>query len=97
MCLCDFNGHVGRCVDVFVGVHRGYGVGERNFEGRLLLVFCLKKELCVSTMWIRREERRKVTLRLGDMTDIYCVLIRKEHQLFLAKCKGFPCRVLAWR
>ena len=25
------------------------GVGKRNLEGRMLLEFCLEKELCVST------------------------------------------------
>ena len=34
MCLGDFNGHVGRHID---GLHGGYGVGQRNFEGRMLL------------------------------------------------------------
>ena len=38
MCLGDFNGHIGRHFD---GVHGGYGVGQRNLEGRMLLEFCL--------------------------------------------------------
>ena len=33
MCLGVFNGHVGRHIDVFDGVHGGYGVGQRNLEG----------------------------------------------------------------
>ena len=32
MCLCDFNGHVGRHIDGFDG---GYGVSKRNLEGRM--------------------------------------------------------------
>ena len=32
MCLGDFNGHVGRHIDGFDGVHGGYGVGQRNLE-----------------------------------------------------------------
>ena len=32
MCLGDFNGHVGRHIDGFDGVHEGYGVGQRTFE-----------------------------------------------------------------
>ena len=44
MCLGDFNGHVGWHID---GVHEWYGVGQRNFEGRILLEFCLEKELYV--------------------------------------------------
>ena len=34
MCLGDFNGHVGRHIDVVDG---GYGVGQRNLEVRMLL------------------------------------------------------------
>ena len=33
MCLGDFNGHVGRHIDGFDGVHGGYDVGQRNLEG----------------------------------------------------------------
>ena len=47
MCLGDFNGHMGRHVDGFAGVHGMYGVGQRNMEGRMLLLLCLVKELCV--------------------------------------------------
>ena len=44
ICLGDFNGHVGRHIDGVDGEHRGYGVGQRNLEGRMLLGFCLEKE-----------------------------------------------------
>ena len=27
MFFCDFNGHVGRHIDGFAGVHGGYGIG----------------------------------------------------------------------
>ena len=50
-CLGGFNGHVGRRID---GVCGGYGVGKRNLEGRMLLEFCLEKELCVSCTWFER-------------------------------------------
>ena len=53
--LGDFKGH-SRHIDRFYGVHSMYGVGRRNLEGRMLLEFCLKKELCVSDTWFKREE-----------------------------------------
>ena len=28
----DFNGHVGRTIDEFLGVDRGFSIGERNEE-----------------------------------------------------------------
>ena len=58
MCLGDFNGSFGRHIDGFYGVHGGYGVGQRNLEGRMLLDFCLEKELCVSHAWSRGERKR---------------------------------------
>ena len=45
--LGDFNGHVGRQIDGFEGVHGGYGIGKRNVEERRLLEFCGEKELGV--------------------------------------------------
>ena len=41
MCLGDFNGHVGRHIYGFHGVHGRYGVGLWNFAGSMLLEFCL--------------------------------------------------------
>ena len=37
------------------------------------------KELCVSSTWFKREEKRKVTFRIGDNeTEIDFVLIKKN-------------------
>ena len=64
MCLGDFNGHVGMHIDGFDGVHRGYGVGQRNFEGRILLESCPEKELCVSNTWFERGKEE------GDIQNV---------------------------
>ena len=64
MCLGDFNGHTGRHIDGIDEVHRGYGIGQWNLGGRMLLEFCLEEELCVSNTWFTFEEKRKVTLTL---------------------------------
>ena len=42
MCLGDFNGNIGRHID---GVYGGYGVHQKNLEGKTLLAFCMEKEL----------------------------------------------------
>ena len=42
-------------------MHGGHGIGIWNLEGRMLLEFCLKKELFVSNTLFKREEKRKVT------------------------------------
>ena len=34
MCMGGFTGYVDRHIDGFDGVDRGYGVGQRNLEGR---------------------------------------------------------------
>ena len=44
MCLGSINGHVGRHID---GVHGGYGIGQRNLEGRMLLVLSGEEIMCV--------------------------------------------------
>ena len=61
-----FNGHVGRHIDGLGEVHGGYGVGWRNLEGRMLLEYCLEKELCVSNTWFKREGMMNVTVRMGE-------------------------------
>ena len=77
MCLGDFNGHVGRHIDVFDWVHGGHGVGQRNLEGRMLLKFCLDKELCVSNTLFMEEKRRKVTYRI--IMVIFKCYFSREH------------------
>ena len=78
MHLANFNGHAGRHIDGFYGVHAGYGVGQRKLEGRILSEFCLKKELCVSNTWFKRDDKRKVTFRMGENeTEIDFVLTKK--------------------
>ena len=40
-------------------------MGQLDLEGRMLLGLCLEKELCVSNMWFKREEKIKITFRIG--------------------------------
>ena len=49
--LGDFNGHVGKEIEGFEGIHGGYGMGERNAERRMQLELCDEKELCVANTW----------------------------------------------
>ena len=46
-----FNDHVGKCAEGFEGIHGKYGIGKRNVEGRMLLDFCVQKNLCVANTW----------------------------------------------
>ena len=58
LCLGNVMGQVGRYIGVFDWVHGGYGIGLRNLEGRMLLKFCLLKELCKMHSIKEREEAR---------------------------------------
>ena len=51
----DFNGHVGKRIEGYEGVHGGNGIGESNVEGKML-EFCDKKELFVANSWFRKGE-----------------------------------------
>ena len=91
MCLGEFCGHVSTHIDGFDGVHGGYGVGQWNLEERMLLEFCLEIELCVSNTLFKRDEKRKVTFRLGEnKRKVDFVLIEKEHQRFIQNVRAIP-------
>ena len=88
MGLGDFNGHVGKEIEGFEGVHGGYGIGERNAEGRMLLEFYEEKELCVANTWFQKKHNRKVTIKAGEFaTEIDFVLIGKERRKYLKEIK----------
>ena len=79
ICLGDFNGHIGKKVDGFEGVHGGFRIGKRNLEGRLLLEFCVEKDLCVSNSWFKKKDSRKVTFNgRCSGTEIDFVLMKKR-------------------
>ena len=55
----DINGHVGKKVDGFEGIHGGNGIGEEIWN-ILLLEFCNLKNLCVANARLFKK-KRKVT------------------------------------
>ena len=57
--LSIFNGYVDGHTGGFYGDNGGYGVGQSNSEGRMLLKFSLEKELCVSNTMFKGVEKRK--------------------------------------
>ena len=87
--LVDFNGHVGKCADGFEGVHGGNGVGKRNAEGRRLLEFCDKGELCVANTWFKKTDKRKITYSAnGCGTEIDFVLVEEKYKKYIRDVKG---------
>ena len=63
----DFNGHVGKEIEGFEGVHGGNGIGQRNAEGRMLLEFCDERELCVANTWFKKTDKKRLRLNLAIM------------------------------
>uniref|UniRef100_A0A0L8GGR7 Endonuclease/exonuclease/phosphatase domain-containing protein n=1 Tax=Octopus bimaculoides TaxID=37653 RepID=A0A0L8GGR7_OCTBM len=87
----DFNGHIGKWIQSFEGVHGGNGIGERNKEGRMLLEFCDEKKLCVTNTWFRKTEKRKVTFSAGgNETEIEFVSVGMENRKYLRGVKTIP-------
>ena len=66
MCLGDCNGHIGRHIDGLHWVHGGFAVGQMNYEGRMLLEFCMENELCVSNTCSKRVGKWSVTFRMDE-------------------------------
>ena len=78
--VSDFNGHVGKRVEGYEGVHGGNGIGERNVEGKML-EFCDEKKLCVANTWLRKREKRRVTYSARENgTEIDFVLVGKGNR-----------------
>ena len=95
--LGDFNGHAGRRVDGFEGVHGGYGIGKRNVEESRLLEFCDEKVLCVANTWFEKKELRKITYNMGgNKTEIDFVLIGKNRRKYLKKRESHPLGIATW-
>ena len=75
MCFGDLNGHVGR---IFFLIswrvwHRSEDFGRKNF----IRVLSGEGNMCT---WFKREEKRKVTFRMGENeTEIDFVSIKNEH------------------
>ena len=88
--LGDFNGHVGKCAEGFVGV-QGIGVGKRNAEGRRVLEFCDKKELCMANTWFYKADKRKITSSAGGCdAKIDYVLVREKYRKQVRDVKVIP-------
>ena len=89
--LGDVNEHVEKCAESFEGVHGGNGVGKRNAEGRRLLEFCDKRELCVANTWFKKTVNRKITYSVGGCgTEIDFVLMGEKYRKYIRDVKVIP-------
>ena len=68
--LGDLNGHVGRDVDDYEGVHGGNGFGDRNAEGEAILEFVMCFDLVVATTFFPKEMQKLVTYESGRVSSV---------------------------
>ena len=79
ICLGNINGHIGKEVNGFEGVHGGFGIGKKNVEGRLFLEFCVEKVLCVGNSWFKKKDNRKIKFNgRCNRTEIVFVLMKSS-------------------
>ena len=84
----DFNGHVGRSLDGFQGVHGRFIIGKRYQEGRMLLEFYDAKHLCIANTWFRRTDKKKITYSSGyNKSEIDFCMMGKADCKFLKNVK----------
>jgi len=84
----DLNGHVGRAVDGYEGVHGGFGYGDRNMEGELILEFCDATGMVICNTWFEKKMNSLVTYESGgSCTMIDYILTRKEDRKFVRNVK----------
>jgi len=78
----DFNGHVGKEVEGFGGVHGGQGYGVRNSEGNRLLEFADSREMIVANTWFGKGDVEKVSYESGGCRSVLdYFLVPKEERL----------------
>ena len=78
-------GNMLRALKVYTG---GNGVGKRNAEGRRLLKFCDKRELCVANTWFKKTDKRKITYSAsGCGKKIDFVLVGKKYRKYIRDVK----------
>ena len=87
----DFNGHVGKEVAGFEGVHGGFGFGSRNVEGEMLLEFADAWNLAVTNTWFKKDIGRLITYESGgNKTVVDYILIRKVERKLVRNVNVIP-------
>ncbi|KAH1196522.1 Glutathione hydrolase 1 [Glycine max] len=87
----DLNGHVGSVARGFEGVHRGFGLGEMNGEGKSILEFSEALDLSIANTWFKKREEHLITYKSGGTcSQIDFFLIRKSDRKYCLNCKVIP-------
>jgi hypothetical protein len=87
----DLNGHVGSTRVGFDGVHRGFGYGNRNQEGKSILNFALVYDLIIANTLVKKRVSHLVTFSSGQhCSQINFILVRREDRHACLDCKVVP-------
>uniref|UniRef100_UPI00358E0C29 craniofacial development protein 2-like n=1 Tax=Myxine glutinosa TaxID=7769 RepID=UPI00358E0C29 len=87
----DLNGHVGRSMDGFEGVHGGYGYGVRNGEGERILEFADGADLLICNTQFQKEDNKLVTYTSGgSTTTVDYLMVRRRDRGHLRDTKAIP-------
>ncbi|GKC24387.1 retrovirus-related pol polyprotein LINE-1 [Tanacetum coccineum] len=87
----DLNGHIGEATEGYPGVHRGFGYGVRNEEGRAILDFATAHDLAAVNSYFKKRDRHLITFQSGGRcTQIDYLLVRRGYLKACKDCRVFP-------
>ena len=87
----DPNGHVGRDIDGYDGVHGGHGLGVRNEEGIKIMDFATAYQMRLMNTYYTKRENHLVTYNSGGRrSQIDFIMLRKEYTNECKNCKALP-------
>ncbi|XP_016549155.1 uncharacterized protein LOC107848967 [Capsicum annuum] len=87
----DFNGHIGSLPMGYDDVHGGFGFGDRNNEGAVLLDFARAFGLVVvNSSFPKKEEYLITSCSRVAKTQIDFLLLRKGDRVLCKDCKVIP-------
>ena len=89
--LGHLNGHVGRDVDNYKGVHGGNGFGDCNAEGEAILEFAKRFSLLVVNIFFTKEMQKLVMYESGEVKTVVDVLARKNDMKDVKVIPGKEC------
>ena len=84
----DFNGHVGKEVNGYEGVHGGYGYDIRYTEGEDILKMTATLDRVVCNTWFIKRDSRPITYSSGTCsTKIAHILVRNNDRKLIRDVK----------
>ena len=75
------NGHVGRDVEGFEGVHGGNGFGDHNEEGEAILEFATCFDLVVANTFFTKETQKLVTYESGGVSSVVDYMLARKNDM----------------